>query len=299
MLPSKPNIRELDRGMNKAFENGRGRAQPWYTSVATVTPSSHRSEVYPFGARVGKMRKWVGNRVAKQLSNFEYVLVNETYEETIEVPVDAWEDATLGQYLQPMDELGYGASKWPDELVKFRMQNGKSGAASLGFDGQPFFSTTHDLNPDGNQSNLFTALPLNATNLETVAVAMRQFKDEVGNLMGAGRLTLIVPPNLELTAKSIVNTALVNGGDTNVMQNYVDVLVLDELEDEPTTWYLADLTKSLKPFIFQRRMAPSMTSKISDDDDNVFDLDVFRWGTKARGVAGYGPWWLCSRVEAT
>jgi phage major head subunit gpT-like protein len=302
MLVTTQNVREMDRGMSKAFENGRGRAQPWYTKVATVVPSSHESQVFPFGARVGKMREWKGPRIAKQLSNYEYVLVNKTFESTIEVPVNAFEDDTLGVHLSPMSELGHGAAKWPDYQVKDRMQNGKSGTASLGFDGQPFFSTTHDLNPEGDQSNLFTTLPLNAANLETVVIAMRQFKDEVGEVMGAGRLTLVIPPNLELTAKSIVGAALIadsGAGVTNVMQNYVDIMVLDELENEPTTWYVADFTKGLKPFLFQQRMAPKMTSRTGLESDNVFERDMFEWGTKARGVAGYGPWWLCSRCEAT
>lgn len=293
------NVREMDRGMNKAFEQGRGRAKPWYSKVATVVPSSHESQIFPFGARVGKMREWKGPRVAKQLANYEYVLVNKTFEETVEVPVNAFEDDTLGVHLSPMEELGHGAMKWPDYQVKGAMQNGK---VATGFDGQAFFSATHDLNPAGNQSNLFTSSALSAAKLETVATAMRSYTDEVGEHLGLGRLTLVCAPGLQLTAQEILNSTIVDGtahgSKTNVMQNFCDLLVLDELDNEPTTWYLCDLTKGIKPFLFQRRMAPKITSRTGLESDNVFERDMFEWGTKARGVAGYGPWWLAARCEA-
>lgn len=298
MLLTTANVREMDRGMNKAFEKGRGRAEPWYTKVATVVPSSHESQVFPFGKRVAGMREWKGPRVAKQLDNFEYVLVNKTFEETVEVPVNAFEDDTVGVHLSPMEELGYGGTKWPDTQVKARIQGGKSGSASIGFDGLPFFSTAHDLSDAGNQSNLFTTTALNETNLEAVSVAMASYVDEVGDLMGVNAQTLIIPRQLEMAARKIVNASLTGGGNSNVFNNYKEILVLDELNDEPDVWYLADLSRGIKPFLFQRRMAPKITSRTGLDSDNVFERDVFQWGTKARGVAGYGPWWLCSRCEA-
>ena len=55
-------------------------------------------------------------------------------------------------------------------------------------------------------------------------------------------------------------------------------------------WMLIDNTKGLMPFIFQLRTAPVITPRMLDTDPAVFDRDVFTWGIRARGAAGYGFW---------
>lgn len=55
-------------------------------------------------------------------------------------------------------------------------------------------------------------------------------------------------------------------------------------------WYLADLSSSLKPLIFQMRKAPEFVSKTALTDDNVFFTDHFLFGVRARYNVGYGHW---------
>jgi phage major head subunit gpT-like protein len=57
-------------------------------------------------------------------------------------------------------------------------------------------------------------------------------------------------------------------------------------------WYLADLSTSLKPLIFQSRQAPKFVSKMSPNDDNVFFEKKFLMGADARYNGGYGFWQL-------
>ena len=57
-------------------------------------------------------------------------------------------------------------------------------------------------------------------------------------------------------------------------------------------WMLIDNTKPIMPFIFQLRSAPKITPRMNDQDPAVFDRDVFTWGIRARGAAGYGYWQL-------
>lgn len=59
-----------------------------------------------------------------------------------------------------------------------------------------------------------------------------------------------------------------------------------------TAWYLLDVTRVIKPLIFQDREAAMLTSKTSLTDDNVFYSDEFVWGAKRRCAAGFGAWQL-------
>ncbi|MEL6785119.1 MAG: Mu-like prophage major head subunit gpT family protein [Pseudomonadota bacterium] len=53
-------------------------------------------------------------------------------------------------------------------------------------------------------------------------------------------------------------------------------------------WYLLDTSQSLKPFIWQERVAPQFNNKTNaDDSDTVFMKDQALFGTRARGNAGF------------
>jgi len=57
-------------------------------------------------------------------------------------------------------------------------------------------------------------------------------------------------------------------------------------------WMLIDNSKPIMPFIFQLRQSPEITARMNLQDPAVFDRDVFTWGIRARGAAGYGFWQL-------
>jgi phage major head subunit gpT-like protein len=267
----------------------------FYDKVSMTINSTHKTEVNSFMKRLLGMREWIGPRVKQNLSNFEYLLTNKKYEDTLSVPVDDIADDSLGVYDIMFQEFGAAIAKWPDQLMKPTIQGGKVGT---GFDGKPFFGTTHDLDPAGNQSNLFTGTALSATNFNTVRSAMVSYTGEDGELLAAMPNTLVVPPQLVNTAREIVNAGLVGGGNTNTQQGAAQILEIPELANEPTVWYLMDLSSPVKPFIFQQRMAPQMVAKTDLSSENVFNDDELVWGAKARGTTGYGPWWLAARCEA-
>jgi phage major head subunit gpT-like protein len=57
-------------------------------------------------------------------------------------------------------------------------------------------------------------------------------------------------------------------------------------------WLVLDTTRSIKPFIFQRRTTPTLTRMDKPDDENAFMRKKFRYGVDYRGAAGYGLWQL-------
>ena len=298
MLNTSANVAELSRGFSKVFEKARSGTPTWGSKLAMTIPSTHSVEIHSFMARMLAMREWVGPRLLDSMKNHEYVLRNRKFEKTVAVPVDDIEDDSLGIYDLRFQELARIVEKHGDQILKEALQ---AGTSANGFDGVPFFSANHTLNPAGVQSNNFTSTALTGPNLNTVLTAMYTWTGEDGELLGVlngGQPTLVIPPQLLLTAKGIVNAELTGGGNTNVQNGQATIMVIPELANQPTTWYVADLSGPIKPLIHQVRKKGVLVAKTSPDDENVFNDDQYIWGTKVRDAAGYGPWWLMARAIA-
>lgn len=66
------------------------------------------------------------------------------------------------------------------------------------------------------------------------------------------------------------------------------------------TFYILDTTNAMKPMIWQERTTPEIQANFDPaKSDVVFNEDVYVWGIRARGAAGFGFWQLAHRVEKT
>lgn len=72
------------------------------------------------------------------------------------------------------------------------------------------------------------------------------------------------------------------GGSEYSVSNYVD--------GTAPMWFLLDVTRAVKPFIYQKRRDYRFVSKTNLNDDNVFMESEFIWGVDGRGNAGCGMW---------
>ena len=69
---------------------------------------------------------------------------------------------------------------------------------------------------------------------------------------------------------------------------------------EAPTFYIFDTTNAIKPLIWQEREAPEIETKFDPSkSDTVFNEDIYEWGVRARGAAGFGFWQLAHCVEKT
>ena len=64
-------------------------------------------------------------------------------------------------------------------------------------------------------------------------------------------------------------------------------------------WYLLDLTKQVKPFIFQNRQKPRFAALDNPDDESVFMKKEFIYGADSRNTAGFGFWQTAFGSKAT
>lgn len=299
MIITSATLNALRTNFSSLFQSAFSGSPVFYDQLATVVQSSTGVNTYGFLDRVPKMRQWVGERQIQNLKEYSAQITNQPFELTISVDRDDIEDDNLGVYAPLMSEMGRQAAKWPDQLLVSALQNGTS---SNGFDGVAFFAATHPLDPAANQSNNFTSTALSAANYASVRASMMALKGADGQPLGVMPDLLVVPPQLEGTARVILNAEMVadanGGGTTNVWRNSSRLLVVPELAGQATTWYLVDSSKGVKPFIFQQRKAPLLTMMDSEKDENVFMQRQFMYGAEARGAVGYALWFLAARAIA-
>lgn len=272
---------------------------PWYMRMAMTVPSTSRQNTYGWMMRIPRIREWLGERVVHSLAAHGYTIVNKDWEETIGIDRNDIEDDQFGLYTAIIQELARQFAFHPNDLITSLLQ---TGASTTCFDGQYFFDTDHPIDlkdsTKGTQSNLFTSTALSLSNYQSVRASMAQLKGEDERPLGIRPTMLVVPPQLEGTGKTILVAQTQASGATNVEQGSAELVVVPELANEATTWYLVDGSRAIKPFVYQLRRGVEFVSKDSPDDDNVFRKKEFLYGADCRDNAGYGLYQLIAKAVA-
>lgn len=303
MLFTPSNIEALRTTFSLAYQGAYDETETFYQKLCTSIPSSSKSNTYGWVEKVGNLREWLGPRVALNLKAQEYVVQNRPFEMTVEVDRDDIEDDNLGLYTSMlMPTLGESTRKHPDQLLVDELML----ANPTVYDGKALFANDHALG-SYTYDNLDT-LALSADNFNTVWSRMASIKGEDGRPLGLMPNLLIVPPQLKKTALEILNTtfiAQVFGSNTaaaapeNVLKGWAEILVIPELAANPDRWFLADVGRRIKPFIYQERRAPQFVARDRPDDPRVFELKKLTYGVDKRCNVGATLPFLISMSDPT
>lgn len=298
MILTPSSLSGLTVGYRKNFNAGLMGAADRWSRIAMEVQSGTRATSHPFLGDAPVMREWLGDRTVKNMTAYDYSLVNKKYESTVSVKVEDVEDDQFGLYSHKFEAMGAAAGKLPEQLVFGALI---LGSAEECYDGQYFFDTDHPVG-GGTAANLLTSTALTEANYSTARKTMLLYKSENGEPLDINPRLLVVPPSLEKTAKQIVEAENISVGSgstqTNVYKGTAEVLVVPRLEaNSATTWYLMDDTKSVKPLIWQSRVKPQFQPP-SMNEGQRFENDLLVYGTRARGVAGFGLWQLALKATA-
>lgn len=278
---------------------------PWSNDVALEITSSTARQEYLFPLNAVIMKLWDDERQVSQLNMFSFSITNRRYQAAIEISTDQLMDtlgcsgANLDSFGLHFRQLAYAAAKWKDQRVAAALQ---SGLTAVSYDGLPFFSAAHLLNPSdpysATYSNLWTGASsaLSHSAFSTVRAARASRVDGAGNPMCLQSDILLVPPQLEGVAKTIVESEYAGvatiatgstaiGSQTNIWKGTARVVVAPELSNQPTAWYLLDSSSAMKPIIVQTKGAPEM-NHLQQGSDHHFKTDNMIFGAVIRGEAG-------------
>jgi phage major head subunit gpT-like protein len=231
------------------------------------------------------------------LKAYNYTVADQTWANGLRVKRKHIEDDKLGLYTPAMRQMAQNFDLAKSKLLfTTKMANGFSGAQGTGYDGQFFFDTDHLDNEETAQSNKTTAA-LSVAAYEAGTQAMLKYTDDKGEYLNIMATHLVVPPQLKQTAQRIVGRKLTleagatsDVGVENINAGDVAIIIAPWLAGSATHWFLADLSKELKPFIFQPRVPVEFVMKDKPDDDNVFGQDEVHAGGRERYTIAFGAW---------
>ncbi len=158
------NLVSLFTGFDVVFQRGFEKPPSYYEQIATIVRSTSRQTTYPWLGRTTTFREWLGDRVVQALETHTYTIVNRNFEDTVAIDRNDIEDDNYGVYEPIIEQLGWDTKVHPDMLL-FQMikQAVSTPSAVIGYDGQPFFSTTHPVGPMGDATRDTTVSNINSS----------------------------------------------------------------------------------------------------------------------------------------
>ena len=289
MTPNKANIDLVFRSLSAEFNNAYSKAATTWMAVAMLVNSTTKSEEYPWLEAFPQMRKWVGERVIKQLAAHAYRLENEDWEATIEIDKNDFSDDRLQMYSAQARTAAEAAAVWADEMVMAAINNS---FARTCHDGQNFFDTDHPLAGAADFSNKLTAQLKADTQANAAAsfgaaeIALMEMADPEGRPMGLMPKTLLVPPALKATANTLMTADRLDD-KPNPYKGAAEVECNARLTSRTAWFLLAEGAGGLKPFLWQLRQQPQIDSVMDPTNPHVFMTRNYLFGIHGRGVAGY------------
>ncbi len=130
----------INNGLQTSFNDQLYRTVSPHSQFCFDASSTGASEVYPRLDLMRGPREWLGDRLAQQLSQSSFSIVNRKFEQTITIGRTDIEDDKYGMYSAVASEMGNAANVFPARLVADLM---KSGINTVGVDGQYFFDIDH------------------------------------------------------------------------------------------------------------------------------------------------------------
>ena len=291
MLVNKATIAAVFVSLKTTFHNAFDATPSQWQQTAMLVPSGSSQNDYTWLSKFPKMRKWIGDKVLKQLEAFKYTIVNDDFEATVEVDRNDIEDDNLGIYAPQAQMAGWSAKQLPDEIVADLKNNA---FANTCYDGQYFYDTDHSV-AGSSVSNKGTAALSGATQAAAAAsygaarTAIMSFKDDEGRPLALIPDVLEVPPALETEGKRLLEMDKLADDTPNPYKGTAKLLVNPRLTST-TAWFLHCTSMPVKPFVYQERKKPVFVEQTDEQNDNVFMRKKFRFGAEARAAGGYAFW---------
>lgn len=283
----------LERGLRaafvKAFNNAEDPADVMPFMMETTSDGA--DEKYGWLGQSPSMSEWVDERKLKALNSFDYTIENKDYEGTLQVDRNAVMDDRLGNVQIRINDLARKARIHPRKLF---FETLVAGTSELCYDGQPFFSASHEEGVSGVQSNIYTgtgtSLAQLKADIEGAETRMLSFKDDTGEPWNEGmvQIGIICHPSLKNQFNELNTLSRINSTDNGMKGRIAQITYSSRLADV-NDYYVADVSEGMKGIVKQNRMMPKFNS-LEGDSDNGFMRKQWLYGVDYRVGFGYGLW---------
>lgn len=258
--------------------------------------SSSPIEEYNWSDAVPSMREWIDERPINRLGVQQHSITNLDFANGIEVDRNDLMDDKLGLLAPRIQSLAMAAARHKMDLLR-GLLNGVF-TTSVAYDGVSLCNNAHPRRDGGTQDNNQSGGGVLASgSFQAAVTALETLTDERGEFLNNGVTHLIVGPDNRFTAADLLQSERLASGATNVNRNIAQPIVITGLTT--ALFFVADLSKPLKPLIFQERTPVQFVTMADPDDAEHFHRKKLFWGADYRGNAGTGLWQLIVGSDGT
>ena len=275
-------------GLRVLFNKHLKQKKDYVNEIFSVETSNKQAEYNQGTGSLGLMEEWgaSNNQVAYEDVNkgFKVTYLHRKYSKGMLLERELIDDELYGEIKKQVRMLSQSVHLSRQNFGASIFNNAFN-PTFAGPDGVSLCSASHPNSPVDTsvQGNVGTGV-LNATNLEAARTAMKNLRDDKGNIMAIEPNMLIVPPALRKAALVIADSTGepdVSDNNINVWKGSVDVLEFDFLTST-TSWFLVDKER-MKAFLhwYDRRKA-----KLEVDKEH-FNAETLAYKVVARLSAGW------------
>ena len=274
--------------------------QGWMEFTSQMN-SSGKSERYAWLGSAPTMQDVTHGQVQfGAVRPYNYTLDNLEYQGGFEVSRAALEDDDLQQIPPRISDLANEAAAFPGRQILQLFE----GTATC-YDGKTFFNDAHSEGDSGTIDNNIT-VTVTSTSAPTSAdvnaivssasTQMRAFKDDNGRILNRTPDLWVCPPALAqyvwgaLSAGSLpsTNAPPMPPSQTGIVNAGPWKLFVNPYLTSSTVLYGLRTMGSVKPFIYQTRLAPSLESITNPNTDAGIMRRKFPYTVRSRHAVGYG-----------
>lgn len=292
--------RLLEPGLRKIFFDNFNGIEDQYTKLFNVETSKKaiETEYRMAGFGLWEKKDSMGNTKYEDIpEGIANQYIHEEFSKGFQVERKMIDDEQYGQIKKLPKNLAR-VGKLTVEQKAAEVFNRAFDPTYTGYDKKPLIASDHPLLGGGTTSNLLlasteTGSPINSAltdaGLKAALTQMRKQVDEKGNLIAVRPNILVVPPELEFTARTILESANLSatgkGGnvtnDKNVIKDRLELVVYDYLTD-PKAWFLLD--SNVHELNFFWRVKPEFKSETN------FDNDIYKYKGYMRFSCGWSDY---------
>ena len=294
---------QLDEGaLLDAFWSGYTEQVDYASAIApTVIPSNKEEETHRWLDLLSMFADWtnLGSIPVASLSKYEYKLKNLDLGRNWLVAKKELERDGQGMINRRATAIGAGLPAKKNEMLAAKMTG--ADADELLWDNQYFYDTAHPGKTAAGAATTFSndlGYALTRANLQTTITTMKRYRLQNGQLANVTPTDLVVPPELEYTAREILNSTMTPedaNTATNPMFGGLKLQVFPNLADT-TEWYVNDNSKGITPFYWQNEKDLEVVPP-SQDTDSYRKSRTLEYSADARGNYGVSLWFLSCKND--
>lgn len=273
-------------------------------AISMVIPSTAETEEHDWLNAAPALTEWLDERKIGKRKAEQIRIINKDYASGIRLKRNDIINDRIGVIGPQIDDLAQKAALHYGDLIVQALVAGFTLDGDFGnaYDGKAFFAVDHQDLEEVAQSNLSAATPLAEAAYDAARATMYSLTDAEGDPLGIIPNALIVGPSNERTALEITSSEVIPGPGnesiTNVFRGTASVIISPRLVGaDAGKWYLADLSRSVKPIILQIReaitsaMLPASGSPSDfSGSERLFMQKDLLFGAQGQHAVGFGLW---------